>query len=434
MLNTTTTNERNRYRLSDTVVAKLPPHEPDSKGRAKEWADSECVGLRISVGKGGRKHWDLRFRIGGRKGVLRLGEWPSVNTAEARRRANEMKAKVSHGIDPRAEREAAREMPTLAEYCERDYLPHARRTIRTAKDSEQRLQVHVLPTLGGKRLDTVRRGDIERLHAEWLDKMAPASANRVLASVKALFSHAVRMEVIERSPGAGVRNHRENNARHRALLGEELHRYLAAVAEEPNPVLRGYLRVLLATGMRRSEALGAKWEHVDLERGTLLLPHTKSGKARTVLLNEAALAALRELPRVPDNLHVFPGTKPGTHLAEPKFAHERACRKAGIAGLRLHDLRHSFASLAVSNGASLYTVQALLGHASPVMSQRYAHLSADVVRKGSQNVADALRAASPAPATTPAPEQKPEAPTESALPTEPLAAPQPATQPTTAAA
>lgn len=333
----TNSTPRNRYKLSDSVIAKLPPHDRKSKGHATEWADSECVGLRITAGRGGRKHWDFRYRFGGKKAILRLGEWPSVTTTEARRRANEMKAKLSNDIDPRSEREAARAIPTLAEFCEQEYVPHAKRTIRSARDSEQRLRVHVLPVLGTRRIDAVRRGDIERLHAGLLDKMTPASANRILASTKALLTHAVRLEVLAKSPAQGVRSHKENNARQRCLSGEELQRYLAAVAEEPNPVLRCFLRILLATGMRRGEALAARWENVSTEHRTLLLPQTKAGKARTILLNETAIAVLGEVPRVEGNPYVFPGTKAGTHLAEPKFAHERACKKAGISNLRIHD-------------------------------------------------------------------------------------------------
>jgi integrase len=286
-------------------------------------------------------------------------------------------------------------MPTLAEFCD-TYLAHARRTIRSASDSEQRLRLHVLPVLGTRRLDEVRKGEIQRLHSELVDRMAPASANRVLATLKALLSYAVDMEVIERSPAQGVRAHKENNARQRSLAGEELQRYLLAVAEEPNPHLRGFLLLLLATGMRRGEALTAKWEHVDITNRTLLLPQTKAGKSRTILLNDQALSIVLGLPRVAANPYLFPGHKPGTHLREPKFCHERACQRAGIGNLRIHDLRHSFASLAVSNGATLYTVQALLGHSSPTMSQRYAHLSSEVLRQGSQQVSNAIAAASPA--------------------------------------
>jgi len=426
------TTEKNRYRLSDATIAKLPAHDGDSASKGREWADSECVGLRLTVSKNGRRHWDLRFRVRGRKAAVRIGEWPAITTSEARKRGNELKARVALGGDPRADKEAARAMPTVAEFAEQ-YLSHARRTIKTARDTEQRLRVHVLPTLGKRLLDEVKRGDIERLHAVWLDTMSPASANRVLASVKALFTHATRMELLVRSPAQGVRNHKENNARTRCLSGEELQRYLAAVAEEPNASLRCYLRMLLATGMRRSEALGALWENVNLEHRTLMLPNTKAGKARTVLLNDAAMAVLAEVPRVPGNPFVFPGWKAGTHLAEPKFAHERACRKAGIVNLKIHDLRHSFASLAVSAGTSIYVVQSLLGHASTQMTQRYAHLSAEVTRQGSKTVSDALRAAATA-AVPPAPEPKPTTDPPPATPEVGHAGTEPPKQATTAAA
>jgi hypothetical protein len=146
--------------------------------------------------------------------------------------------------------------------------------------------------------------------------------------------------------------------------------------------------------MRCGEALSLQWSNVDLERGVAFLPKMKSGRSRQVILNELASMLLRELPekRVGDNPFVFPGRKPGAHMAEPRRTFEKVKRAAKLGNLRVHDLRHTFASIAVQNGASLYEVQKLLGHSSSVMTQRYSHLSDDGLRAVTNGVASQIAA------------------------------------------
>jgi integrase len=393
-----------RQKLSDRIVASLPPHDPDSASTQREYPDCDAVGLRITVGKSGRRFWDFRYMFNRRKRILRLGEFPAVNTAEARKRAWEARAAITRGADPSRAIEERRRMPTLAEFCN-EYIPHARRTIRSWKETEGRLRNHILPTLGKRLLSDIRRVDVERLYGDLLDVQSVASANRAICSLKAVMTHAVRCEVIDRSPADRIRLKKENNARTRSLSRDELRRYLAALEEEPNPHLRGLLLVLLASGLRRSEWMMALWKQVDFNNHTLHLPHTKSGRSRTVPLNQVALFTLEQLPRVEGNPYIFPGSRPGKPITEPKFAHRRACEKAGIKDFKIHDLRHTFASLVVSSGQSLYTVQTLLGHSSPIMSQRYSHLSTDALREGSKVVSDIIQAPTEEKSETPLDEE-----------------------------
>ncbi|MBI1292490.1 tyrosine-type recombinase/integrase [bacterium] len=383
----------NRFKLTDRFVASLPAHDPNSRSTQREYADSECIGLRITVSKSGRRFWDYRYMLSNRKRILRIGEFPGMQTADARKKAWELRGAIAAGNDPSVAVENRRSMPTLEQYAA-TYIEYAKRTIRSWGNCEGHLRNRILPAMGRRLLSDIRRADLDKLYLNTLDEVSVASANRVMATLKALLGHAVRSEVIERSPGERFRLRKENNARTRSLSPDEVRRYLAALDEEPNVYLRALLRLLLSTGMRRGEAMGAKWEQVDLEKRTFYLPRTKGGRAKTVLLNESACAILRDLKPVAGNPHVFPGSRPGMPITEPKFAHERACKKAGIKDLKIHDLRHSFASLAVSNGASLYTVQGLLGHASPIMSQRYSHLNNESLRAGSGIVSNIIEAAS----------------------------------------
>jgi len=150
------------------------------------------------------------------------------------------------------------------------------------------------------------------------------------------------------------------------------------------------LKLLLLTGTRREEALQARWEHVDLEAGQWWLPKTKSGRGRYVALSDDAKALLAGLPSHGTSPWVFPGRHGDKPLNNPRKTFCRVLEAAGVEHLRIHDLRHSFASLAVNAGATLYEVQGLLGHSTAQMTQRYAHLADTGLRRASQAVADVV--------------------------------------------
>jgi integrase len=154
-----------------------------------------------------------------------------------------------------------------------------------------------------------------------------------------------------------------------------------------DPYIKGALKLLLFTGMRRSEVLTLKWEHVDLDRGVLELQDSKTG-AETIILNAPAIKTLRSLPLLAGSPYVFPGRRKGTHLVELPW--DKLCKTAKIEGARVHDLRHSYASTLVSTGASLPTIGGLLGHSNPSTTQRYAHLTNDPARQAAEVAGEAL--------------------------------------------
>ena len=277
-------------------------------------------------------------------------------------------------------------MPTLSEFALDDYLPYARAHKRSADGDESKLRVHILPRFGTRRLDEIAARDIQLYLGEMKAKRCPATANRHLSLLSKLFKLAVQWERVEKNPCAGVKKFRENNQRERFLSEDEIQRLFRAMDQESNRVAVAALKFLLLTGLRKEEGLQARWEHVDLERGILFLPHTKSGKSRSAVLSEEAVALLGLMEQLDDNPHVFPGRVPGRPLNNPNKAFHRILAAAGIENLRIHDLRHSFASLAVNAGATLYQVQHLLGHASSQTTQRYAHLADSALRQASDSV------------------------------------------------
>jgi integrase len=382
-----------RFRFTHAVLEALPPHDPDSASREMEYSDDEIVGLRLMVSKTGRKFFYLRFVLDGRKGAVRIGEFPSVSLKEARTRAHEHKAKVARGEDPRVELDARAGMPTVAEFFAKDFLPWAREHKRSWRDDELRFNKEILPRIGRRRMCDVTAREVQALHVELRRNHAVATCNRYLSLVQRLFSYANELGVTERHPARQVKKYRENNARQRYLSKEEVARFLEALDALENRTVAAALRFLLFTGLRKGEACGLRWEHVQLKGGTVFLPDTKGGRSRTVVLNGLAREVLEErwAARKGDCPWVFPGRHRDKPVVSPRKLFDRACAEAGIEGLHIHDLRHTFASLAINGGASLYDVQRLLGHASTTMTQRYAHLQDSSVKRASERVAQEIR-------------------------------------------
>jgi integrase len=181
---------------------------------------------------------------------------------------------------------------------------------------------------------------------------------------------------------------KESNKKDRFLTPDQVREILAVAQLDMNRVAGNAISALILTGLRREEILRSRHEHLDLEKKSLYLPKTKSGKSRHVALNDAALAIFKATPRIDGSPWIFPGKDPTKPLNNPTKAWHRILAAAGVERCRLHDCRHTFASLLVNAGASLYQVQLLLGHASSVTTQRYAHLSSHTLRSTSQMVAN----------------------------------------------
>jgi integrase len=222
---------------------------------------------------------------------------------------------------------------------------------------------------------------------------ASGTTNRVIVLLRFAFNLARRWGVpgVLENPASSLTTE-PDVCRQRCLSQEEVQRLLIALDSDENQVAAKAIKLLLLTGARRNEITHARWDHVDWQHGTLLVPVSKTGRPRVITLNAASIDLLRSIEPMEGNPFVFPSEVTGRPCPSLHFPWSRVRRRSGLIGVRLHDLRHSFASFLVNKGVSLYIVQGLLGHTQPRMTQRYAHLAQEALA-GAAEVVGALMGA-----------------------------------------
>ena len=256
------------------------------------------------------------------------------------------------------------------------YLPHVRLRKRSWRVDERIARQHLSPTFGARKIADIQRHEVEDwLHDLSSGGLAPATCNRILAVFKTICSLAIMRGILPagQSPSEGVSSFKIHTQRERYLSRDEAQRLMRAL-EKSDRAEAFAIRLLLLTGARKSEILKARWEYVRMDLHQLVVPLSKSGRPRHILLSDAALEVLHSMPRTPGNPWLFPGHAPGKPLSDLYLFWNRLRRELGLADVRIHDLRHTFASFLVNAGHSLYEVQKMLGHGDPRTTMRYAHL------------------------------------------------------------
>ena len=309
----------------------------------------------------------------------------------ARTEALRLLGEVAKGADPAGAKAAAKAAPTVAELATRFLVEHAeaKRKPRTAREYRRLFEKVILPVLGRKRVAEVTRQDIARLHHD--KRATPTEANRTLALLSVLFTFAERQG--DRPDGSNPCRHVERFPQHRRerfLSPDELARLGDTLAAyRGSPYHPATIKLLVFTGARLSEVLGLEWDWVSLERGEARLPDSKTG-AKTIHLPPPALEVLARLPRLAGNPYVLGARRSTTFIEKPWRSIREA---AGLADVRLHDLRHAFASVAASAGMGLPIIGKMLGHTQAQTTQRYAHLASDPVKAAAAAVAGKIVAA-----------------------------------------
>ena len=374
--------------------------------------DFEISGFGLRVYPSGRKVYCLKYRVGGgRNGTVRkptIGTHGAITPDQAREIAKDWSSEIRRGGDPSATRAASRNAPLMAGLLERYLEDHARphKKASSIKDDEGLIRQMLRPVFGHRKVAEVTRADVDAFHKSLKGK--PYRANRALALLSKAFNLA---EVWGWRPDGSnpcrhVRKYREER-RERFLSQQELARLGAALASAErgellsqrgapiSPYAVAAIRLLIFTGARRGEILRLRWEHVSLEAGRLELPDSKTG-AKFVYLPPAAIQLLQKILPVEGNPFVIVGGKPGAPLVNLKEPWNVIRVAAGLDDLRIHDLRHSFASVGAAGGMSLLIIGALLGHRETATTARYAHLSGDPLRSAATaigtKIADALNA------------------------------------------
>jgi integrase len=374
--------------LTDATVVRLPL---PATGHTIV-SDDKVKGFGIRLTANGARSYVLRYRVrtSGRDRTFTIGDASHWRVTEARVEARKLKLIVDQGGDPFGDLAAERDAPTMAELCKRfetEHLPRVRESTR--RNYARLIELHVLPFLGkNTKVSDVKFSDIDALHRKLTKAGTPYIANRIAAILSKMFNLAIRWEMRSDNPCRGVGRNYESK-RKRYLSGDELARLTAALPAHPDQQAADIVRLLLFTGCRKGEALAARWADIDLgsgvwtKLGSLIkqkVDHVAplSAPARALLSRIREEQARAHPHRLPE--YVFAGRFGRGHRSSIKRNWAAICKAAGIAGLRIHDLRHSFASQLVSSGHSLALIGALLGHSNPNTTNRYAHLYDDPLR------------------------------------------------------
>jgi integrase len=405
-------HELKRVKLTDRFVKSA------SAGSRKSpiFMDDEVIGFGVQVRETGRKSFTLDYTFEGRRRRFYIGDFPDWSTTAARDHAKRIKREVDQGVDPLAVRDERRTAPSVRHLVERYLTEHVSRLAPdSAADHRSMMMTHVMPIWGHRKVIDIRRSDVDELlievakgrarpHKEktkqkrWKPlkppRPTPGRANRLGCAIRKMFNLAIRWEMRTDNPAAGfIRN--PENPRERFLDITEISRLSEILNEHKNQRMADVIRLLMLTGARRGEVLNATWDQFDLDRAVWTKPAhtTKQRRLHRTPISGAAVQLLRTIrTRVSEDCPwVFPGDAKGKPIHEIKRFWDHVRRKAKLSDVRVHDLRHTFASLLVSGGMSLPMIGKLLGHTQVQTTQRYAHLFDEPLRVGLNQVGEMLR-------------------------------------------
>lgn len=409
--------------MADTWATKGPKVNThiseDSVKKAKPPAsgyyikyDDKIAGFGIRVTAAGAKSFVYNYRVHGEKRRFTIGSSPEWSAAAARDEVlHKLCPAIHDGADPVRDEKALRAESTLADLAA-DYLEqHAtvKKRGKSIYEDKRMLNKIILPKLGKRRVSAVSRRDVETLHNSL--KKTPYQANRVLSLLSKMFTFAMGDSMRPDNPAKGVERFPEDK-REAWFSVDQLHALSDALDAYPEQDAADVLRLLIVSGARPHEWIGASWPMFDLRRGVWTKPshHTKEKKIEHVPLSEAALMILRRMRQScpVSEQFLFPGRDPGTARTTLRNAWKQVCKAAGLAteysvigkrgkplrrwkpNVRVYDLRHTFASHLVSRGASLPLIGKLMGHTQPGTTARYAHIADAALRDVTNNFPEIL--------------------------------------------
>jgi integrase len=363
---------------------------PDGQSKV-DYFDRLCKGLQLEVRASGGKTWYLRYTDArGKQRQFRIGDARDITLDQAKKRADQLRGRIALGENPAERRIALRTAPTFA--ADR-YMPFVKGYKRSWRSDDCYLRHHLLPAFGTKYLDEIKKHDVIAFHHGMRAKgYALGTCNRCLILLRYAMNLAVRWEIpgMTANPTRDVPLFENPNKKERFLSQEEAQKLYEAVRQSNNPMLRYIVPMLILTGARKREVLDAKWEDFDIAAQQWRIPFTKAGKPRYVPLSTGAIQLLASIPRQDNCPWAFANPKTGKPYASFFNSWDTARNQAGLADVRIHDLRHSFASFLVNAGRSLYEVQKILGHTQVKTTQRYAHLAQGTLIEAANEVAKAV--------------------------------------------
>ena len=372
-------------KLTKSVIAGLKAPERGNK----VYYDSEIPGLGVRITAKGAKSYVFNYRNrAGRERRMTIAPCDALSITDTREEAKRLRGEVALGGDPLGNRDALRHAPTvkdLANEFQEVHFPKLRPA--TQRSYQEHLANDIILTLGSRKVADVEHSDVEALHRKITNRGAPYVANRTVATLSKMFSLAIRRNWRTNNPAKGIERNPEEK-RTRYLSGGELALLADALAETDDQQGANVVRLLTLTGARSGETMAAKWADFDLEEGVWTKPGatTKRKTLHQVPLSAPALQLLSEMRETakPEALFLFPSRSKSEHRENLKDMWRRIRKATGLHDVRIHDLRHTYASILVSSGLSLPIVGALLGHTQPATTARYAHLQHDPLREATE--------------------------------------------------
>jgi integrase len=421
--------------FTKTALKSLP--RPRA-GKRDTYHDTKIPGLQVRVTPAGVKTFSVFRRTkGGGPERITLGVFePHGNTTveQARKRAANINSAIDGGANPAAAKRAHKSELLFAELFAEYLKRHAKPRKRSWEEDDSKYKLHLAKPLGAKKLSVIGRREIAAVHSAVTGQGKPVTANRVLALISSVFGWATSAGLWDTNPAKGIRRNPERS-RDRFLQANELPRFYAALAAEPNVTIRDYFLISLLTGARRSNVLAMKWAEVDFDRAEWRIPRTKNNDPQTIPLTPEAVAIVEQRRRGATSIYVFPGDGESGHLVEPKngwrrifdrdelaqivkLVHDagghfemresdslgeslaRARRevkrrrldteKCRIVDVRIHDLRRTLGSWQARTGASLSIIGKSLAHKSVQTTAIYSRLDIDPVRESVERATSAM--------------------------------------------
>jgi integrase len=364
---------------------------PEGKSRI-EYCDKELPGLYIEVRpkSQGQGTYYLRYKDHNQKTChQKVGRTLELNLVDARKKAKTLKAEISLGADPRGDEKARLAVLTFASFFEEHYLPYVKPRKRSWKRDDELYTLRIKDVFGYKRLNQITRQQIQSFHTNLLAQgLAPATCDHHIKLMKHAFNLAIDWGLLtEKNPAARIPLFNRDNKVEHYLDETQLETLLTVLRTDENRNVCLIALFLLSTGARLNEALQAKWDQVDRQTRVWRIPasNSKSKRIRSVPLNDSALDVLKQLDTEGKFDHLFVNHQSGNSYTTIHKVWGRLRKKAGLTHLRIHDLRHQYASFLVNSGRTLYEVQSILGHSDAKVTQRYAHLSSKSLQEAANS-------------------------------------------------
>ena len=366
---------------------------PDSGNRI-DYQDTKAKGLQFRITSSGIKAFSVLRRINGTLERITLGRYPDMTIEQARRRAAEIGIAIANGVNPAQIKRSDKAEMTLgklfSEYLERYAIPRGKKTISDMQDNFRRY----LGKWENRKLSTISKRDVEKLHYKLGKEIGSHTANRTLELLRSIINKGIAWELFSKvNPVVGIEKF-TLKSRDRFLQADELPGFFQALGKEPNETIRDYVLLSLLTGARKANVLSMQWADINLKRGEWRIKETKNGTPQTVTLSPEVLTILRNTirnikPSEPMTF-VFPGDGRSGHLIEPKKGWQRILERAGISDLRIHDLRRTLGSWQAKTGASLAIIGKSLNHKNQNTTAIYARLDLDPVRESVNTATSAM--------------------------------------------